>query len=93
MNSEDAEIVALRALSFLAADTRRIEGFCRMTGTGPADLPALARSRTGLAAVLDYLMGDEAMLLAFAAEAEIPETGPGAAYRTLAGRKHGDATP
>lgn len=83
MNGDMAEIIALKALAYLAADEQRILGFCRMTGTAPDALAALARTRDGLAAVLEYLMQDEPMLLAFAAEAGLAETEPAEALHTL----------
>lgn len=85
MTLNQAEIVALQALAFLAADDRRIEAFCRVTGTDPADLRSLAGTRTGLAAVLDHLLRDEPMLLAFAGETGLRQTDPAAAHRALAG--------
>lgn len=82
-----AETVALRALAFLAADSRRLDGFCRVTGTPPdADaLRALASTREGLVAVLDYLMTDEPMLLAFTGETGLRDTEPATALVALAG--------
>jgi len=87
LNSEDAQILALQVLTFLVEDGARIEGFLRMTGTDPSDLRALATSPDGLAAILDYLLGNEALLLAFTGEAQCPDDAPARAHRTLAGSR------
>jgi len=68
---EAAEHVAIQALTFIAADPERLGGFLAATGIGPADLRAAARESQFLGGVLDYLAGDEPLLLAFAAEADI----------------------
>ncbi len=67
-----AEWVAIHGLSFLAGDTTRLERFLTLTGMGPADMAA-SRTDVGiLAAVLEYLLGDEPLLLAFAANNSLP---------------------
>jgi hypothetical protein len=67
-----AEWVAIHGLSFLAGDSNRLERFLTLTGMGPADMSA-ARTDVGiLAAVLEYMLGDEPLLLAFAANNALP---------------------
>ena len=67
--SEDAEVIALRALGFLASDGERLERFMALSGL---TLPAI-RQQAGdpafLAGVLDHVLGDQSLLLMFA-EAE-----------------------
>jgi len=86
LNSEDAGIMALSVLTFLLDDTQRIEGFLRMTGTTPDDLRTLAATNDGQIAFLDYLLGNEPLLLAFTAEQECDDHDPARARQTLAGR-------
>src|SRR5580658_7675341 len=83
---EAAAKLAIAALSFLADEQERVERFLALTGLGPESLRAAARDPGFLAGVLDHVMGDEALLLAFAAEYEIDPQEVERARDTLAGR-------
>lgn len=67
MDVDSAETIALAGLAFLADDVQRLGRFLALTGLGPAELKAEAHSARILAAVLEYLLQDESLLLAFAA--------------------------
>jgi hypothetical protein len=69
MDRHAAETFALKALAFLAADADAFERFLTNTGLDLADLRERAHEPELLAAVLDFLLGDDALLTAFA-EAE-----------------------
>ncbi len=72
---EAAEQVAVAGLNFLASDMEHLGGFLAATGLGPQNLREAAREPEFLAAVLQYLMQDESLLLAFAANAVVdPQT-------------------
>ncbi|HLO78770.1 MAG TPA: DUF3572 domain-containing protein [Magnetospirillum sp.] len=72
---EDAQAVALRALTFLAGDDALLSRFVSLTGCGLDDIRARMGDNGFLAAVLDFLLADEATLVAFAqAEGMAPET-------------------
>jgi hypothetical protein len=60
-----AEAMGLDALTFLAEDDARIGRFLSLTGTGPAELRQAAGEPSMLAAVLDYVLQDESLLLVF----------------------------
>jgi hypothetical protein len=60
-----AEAMGLDALTFLAEDEARIGRFLALSGTGPAELRSSAGEPAMLAAVLDYMLGDESLLLVF----------------------------
>jgi hypothetical protein len=64
----DAEALALAAFSFIAAEPERLGTFLEFTGLTPATVRAAASSPGFLPAVLDHLLGNEALLLDFAAE-------------------------
>lgn len=81
---EDAEQLAIGALSFLAADEARFAQFLAVTGYEPAAIRAEAASPAFLAGVLDFLMSDESLLLVFAAHRGIDPGSVGAARRVLA---------
>jgi hypothetical protein len=73
--AEEAATLALAGLSFLAEDTPRLGRFLALTGIGPDQLRAVADAPETLLAVLDHLLGDESLLLVFAASKGIaPET-------------------
>ena len=75
LDLDAAEWVAIHALTFLAGDANRLGRFLSLTGIGPADLAA-GRSEPHLqAAVLEYLLSDEPLLLEFSANHnQLPDT-------------------
>ncbi len=91
---ESAATLALSGLAFLAEDGARLGRFLALTGIGPDQLRAAADAPETLLAVLDYLLGDESLLLVFTASKGIaPETVvPSRAVlaRTLGSEAHGD---
>jgi hypothetical protein len=66
-----AEQLALAALAYLAADATRLGRFLAATGLGPENLREAAHNPTFLPGVLDHVLSDEPMLLAFATEESI----------------------
>ena len=84
MSREDAEAIALAALDFLGRDGERIGRFLTLSGLDPTSLRKAAAEPGFLPAVLDYLGGDEALLLAFAEEAGIAPGRVGEARHLLA---------
>jgi len=69
MTRETAEMLAIRALQYLAGDPGQIARFLALSGIAPEDVREAAKSADFLSGVLDFLMGDEAALVAFAASA------------------------
>ena len=67
MVADQAEVLALQALAFLAEDAQRLGNFLALTGLRPDELRAQAREPHLLAAVLDHLLRNENQLLVFAA--------------------------
>jgi hypothetical protein len=63
-----AEHVAIAALGFLASDPHHLERFLSLSGLDPSGLREAAASPGFLAGVLDFLLEDESLLLAFAAD-------------------------
>jgi hypothetical protein len=66
INRADAEEMAVKALTFLAADGERLARFLALTGLGPDTLRAAAASPGFLVAVFDHVAADEALLLGLA---------------------------
>jgi hypothetical protein len=67
----DAETLAIEALGWIAGEPDALEAFLALAGIGPATLRQAASDPAFLAGVLDYLLGDERRLIAFAASAGI----------------------
>ena len=71
MTPENAEILALEALGWLAGDDDAIQRFLGQSGIDPAELREAAGNPDTGAAVLDFLMGDDELLLRFCEHAQI----------------------
>jgi hypothetical protein len=65
---EDAEALAIQALSFLASEPERLGRFLAVTGIGPESIRAAAATPGFLEGILEYLIANEALLLEFTAE-------------------------
>lgn len=72
MNFEAAEWVGIHGLAFLASDMARLGRFLSLTGIGPAEIAANKDDPQFLASVLEYMLGDEPLLLEFAANKSYP---------------------
>lgn len=79
----DPELVAINALQFLAGREEDLGRFLALSGVDPADLRRLAGDTTFLGGVLDFLLGNEALLLNFADEAGLPPETIATARRQL----------
>jgi hypothetical protein len=84
---QDAETLAVAALSYLAAEPDRLAAFLAETGIGPETVRGAAADPGFLPAVLDHLIAREPMLLAFAQETEVSPEAVVAARDLLAGRE------
>ena len=62
---EAAETLALQALAWLAGNPELWPGFLEASGAAPADLARSAADPVFLAAVLDFLLLDDAWIIAF----------------------------
>lgn len=82
---QDAEVLAIDALAFLASDVERLGRFLALTGLSPENIREAARSRHFMASVLDHLAADESLLLAFAANQGIDPSRVLRARESLAG--------
>lgn len=67
VSQEFALDLATNALIFIAGDANRMAKFLRATGYGPDQIRAQANAPEFLAGILGFLLEDESMLLAFAA--------------------------
>ncbi len=64
-------MLAIQALGFIAEDPERLTRFLGMTGIPAERMRAAAREPGFLAGVLEHMLGEESLLLAFAASSGI----------------------
>lgn len=85
MTLDYAKTVALAALAYILGEDALRDRFLALTGMDGTDMRARIEDTAFLASVLEFLMGHDPDLLAFAAHAgEKPES-VGAAWRALGG--------
>jgi hypothetical protein len=90
---EEAEGLAIQALTYIAGDGERLGRFLAITGIGPSEIRAAASEPGFLAGLLDYLAGDEHLLTAFAAEVGLDPADIGRARAALGGEAWERETP
>ncbi len=84
-SAPDAEVIALNCLGFLAEDGERLGRFLAISGVSPQNLRAQASEPSFLAGVLDYLLADEKLFLAFSENQDLKPEFVMAARRRLPG--------
>jgi hypothetical protein len=72
LNRDDAEQIAIRALSFLVSDPERLARFLDLTGLRPDTLRAAAKEPHFLSRVLDHVAEQETLLVEVAADQDLP---------------------
>lgn len=82
-SEEDAEGIAITAISFLARNPEEFSRFLALSGVDLASLRQYAGDSAFLGGLLDFLLQDEALLLVFAEESGIDPSTIGAARRRL----------
>jgi Protein of unknown function (DUF3572) len=68
---EAAEMLAIQAFAFIAEEPERLGGFLNATGLTPEGLRESANAPGFLAGVLEHMLADESLLVAFAESAAI----------------------
>jgi len=68
---EAAEMLAVQALTFIAEDQERMSGFLAATGLEPGQIRSAAQQEGFFAGVLEHMLADESLLVAFADSAGI----------------------
>jgi hypothetical protein len=81
---QEAETIALQALTFILSEPRHLETFLAETGFTPAELAANAEAGHVLEAALNQMMANEAILLAFAANVGLSPEDVARAHHHLA---------
>jgi hypothetical protein len=65
-SQQTAEMLAVRALAFIAEDEDRLGGFLASTGLALQSIRDSAREPDFLAGVLEHMLADENLVIAFA---------------------------
>ncbi len=71
LDLDAAEALAFRAVAFIASEEAYLADFLSRSGLSPQALSDLVEDRSFLTGVLDYLLADESVLLAFCGNAGI----------------------
>jgi hypothetical protein len=82
---EAARALAITALTFIASDPEELGRFLSLTGIGPESIRAAAREPGFLLGVLDHIVGNESLLVAFANQNEIDPDDVARARHVLSG--------
>jgi hypothetical protein len=83
---ETAETLAIQALGFMAGEPERLGAFLAATGLTVEAIRAAAREPDFLAGVLEHMLSDESLLVAFADDAAIDPASVARAHHVLGGR-------
>ena len=78
-------MLAIQALAFIAEEANRMGAFLAATGIAPDAIRGAARSPDFLAGVLEHMLADESLLLAFADSAGIDPAAVARARSALGG--------
>ena len=85
MQQEEAEILALKALTYLAGVDEMMDRFAALSGMGPGDIMERAQDPDMLAGILDFFLFDEALLTEFCEAHEVDPEHPAQARARLPG--------
>ena len=85
MHKDEAEILALKALTYLAGLDEMMDRFAALSGMGTGDILERAQDPEMLAGVLDFFLFDEALLTEFCEAHEIDPEEPAQARMALPG--------
>jgi len=84
-STQDAEVIALQALGFLAAEPERLSRFMDLSGLDLAAIRASAADPAFLGGLLDHLLADQSLLLIFCEENGLKPESIGQLRRKLPG--------
>lgn len=90
ITAEAAEEQAILALGFLAEEPKRLARFLAVTGLRADVIRQAAQEPGFLAGVLEHILGDESLLIAFAQGAGIDPAEVARAAAALGGRRERD---
>jgi hypothetical protein len=83
INPQQAEILAIKALAYLADSPEILDRFALDNGVAVGDIRQHAGEKPFLVAILDFMLSDEGLLLEFAKSAQIDPKLIGLAHHML----------
>lgn len=89
-NSEFAEEIVTKALTYLANEPQIFSRFLSLTGLEPDEIRSQVNFNTFQSAVLEFLLSDEAFLLTFCSNSAIDPMSIKAAYHAISQDQHQD---
>ena len=81
---EAAEMLAIQALGFIGEEPERLAGFLHSSGLAVEQIRDAAQEPRFLVGVLEHMLGDESLLLAFAASVGVDPAAIGQARAAVA---------
>jgi hypothetical protein len=72
IDREAALALAIQALEYLAQESEQLGRFLALSGLDPTTIRAAARQPEFLAGVLEYILNDERLVVAFTASLDVP---------------------
>jgi Protein of unknown function (DUF3572) len=84
LDKKAAEMLAIQALAFIGEEPERLAAFLQSSGLAMEQLRDAAQQSGFLVGVLEHMLGDETLLLAFAASAGLDPAAIGHARAALA---------
>ena len=91
-NEQEAETLALVVLEFILSDEILRDRFLAVSGVNPSQIRASITEKNFLIGVLDFLLGNEADVISFCEQREVPLENPKLAREKLMGYQEGDNT-
>ena len=88
---QSGETLAIQALAFIAEEPGRLGHFLDMTGIPPEQIRAAAQEPGFLAGVLEHMLADESLLIAFATRAGVDPADIARARRALGRQRNRNA--
>jgi hypothetical protein len=85
MKEEQACTIALQALAYIASEENALIGLMNLSGLSLEAMKTQAGDPLFLAGVMDFILSDEPLLLAFCEAAELPPEMPLRVRRALPG--------
>lgn len=85
MNADQAEVIGLKVLGWLVNDDDLLGQFLNMSGTATSELGERAQDPEFLGFVLDFLLSDDAAIIAFCDTENLPAEAPMLARQALPG--------
>jgi hypothetical protein len=79
-------MLAIQALAFIAEEAERLDGFLSLTGLERERIREAAREPSFLAGVLEHMLSDESLLIAFSQSAGIDPAEIARASSVLGGK-------